>query len=60
MPEKILIIAAVMGVPVIIRGLARRYRGITGCRACAILGQVPYGLPYWLLRIHLRRAAGGR
>lgn len=29
---------------------------LDGCRICRLLGQIPYGPPYWLLRAHLRRA----
>jgi hypothetical protein len=28
-----------------------------GCTTCHLLGQIPYGPHYWLLRRHLRRVA---
>jgi hypothetical protein len=28
-----------------------------GCTACYLLGRIPFGPPYWLLRQHLRRVA---
>jgi hypothetical protein len=28
-----------------------------GCRTCHLLGQIPFGPPYWLLRIHLHRVS---
>lgn len=28
-----------------------------GCATCYLLGQIPYGPPYWLLRVHLRKIA---
>jgi len=59
MADRIVLVLAVTGVPVMIGDAVRWFRGADGCRACGILGQVPYGPPYWLLRAHLRRAARG-
>jgi hypothetical protein len=28
-----------------------------GCTSCYLLGAIPFGPPYWLLRAHLRRVA---
>lgn len=28
-----------------------------GCTVCYLLGQIPFGPPYWLLRVHLRKVA---
>jgi hypothetical protein len=28
-----------------------------GCTTCYLLGAIPYGPPYWMLRVHLRRVA---
>lgn len=28
-----------------------------GCTVCYLLGRIPYGPPYWLLRMHLRKIA---
>lgn len=28
-----------------------------GCTTCYLLGAIPFGPPYWMLRVHLRKIA---
>jgi hypothetical protein len=53
---KILIVMTVMGIPQMVRGVALWFRAAGGCRVCRVLGQLPSGPPYWLLKKHLRKA----
>ena len=51
--------AALAGAYLLMSRLARlmlRARLFDGCYTCHLLGRIPGGPPYWLLRWHLRRA----